>query len=316
MSKKVNSGILAMGRIEFTGGGLISGAEHSASVNLAVESLVRGGYKNVSAAYDPRTEMIEIGLLLPDAESVPHETDISDILEAGLASAHTPTGEPALRGDARVVSDLDYEFTIYRGVGPMGTLLHSRGGNWLNRVSEPLQCTSGWSVSGPNGDGMVTAGHCNGLNRFHQPGVPPYSMKYRKQVVGSSGDVEYHTTSHSELAEFYANSIIILDVNDVKRNTSSMMGMRVCSYGRASNVRNCDHVVDSTLASFSVDGTIIGNLVRTDNISNIEGDSGGGFSRSTTAWGVLSGVTHVDVHSYFTPVARVESLLGVMIKEK
>ena len=71
-------------------------------------------------------------------------------------------------------------------------------------------------------------------NRYHN------CMTFRDQEWGSGGDVEYYTTDHAELAEFYSDATTIKDVTSIK-TTSTMVGGTVCVYGRSSNVRTCNH---------------------------------------------------------------------------
>ena len=225
-----------------------------------------------------------------------------------------PSGEVLLQARAATVDPLDIDLTVIQGSGPLVTLQHSRGGNLL-RDDGIGECTSGWSVRGPNGDGILTAAHCSGLNQFVQPGVSLYSMVWRSQRRDFRGDVEYHTTSHWELAEFYANSTSIRDVTGI-RPTGSMVGNSVCVYGRFSNVRTCNHTVEAVGVSLVFDGSVLtGNLVRVSGATTIGGDSGGGWSWNNTAWGIHTGIDGSD-NAYFTPVQAAQSALGVTIMTK
>lgn len=163
-------------------------------------------------------------------------------------------------------------------------------------------------MSGPSGDGIITAAHCTGLNQFEEPGVAPYAMTFRKSVYGPSGDVEYHTTSHNELDDFYADSINIRDVVDI-RTTNTMVGSSVCVYGRASNVRTCNHIVEAV----GVVSSGIGNQVRVSGATTIGGDSGAGWSIYNTAFGTHRGIDGSD-NAYFIPVQAAQTALGVTIK--
>lgn len=218
-----------------------------------------------------------------------------------------------LSGDALEIGTSDLALKIVRGDGDIVEEQHSRGGNWL-RDDGVRECTSGWSVSRPNGDGIVTAAHCTGLNEFEQPGITPYGMTFRDQERGSGGDVEYHTTTHVEYAEFYSNATTIRNVNGI-RTTSSMDGNSVCVYGRSSNTRSCSHTVTAVgVTVIDDDGFTIGNLAQTDDITTIGGDSGGGWSFGNTAWGVHHGVSSDS--SLFTPVQETQSALSVTILTK
>ena len=185
--------------------------------------------------------------------------------------------------------------------------------NWL-RDDGVRECTSGWSESGLNGTGIITAGHCAGLNEFEQPGVTPYSMTFRDQEWGSGGDVEYYTTDHAELAEFYSDATTIRDVTSIK-TTSTMVGGTVCVYGRSSNVRTCNHRVEAVnVNTYDPDcPCTVGNLARTGSASTINGDSGGGWSKNYASWGVHKGVDAAG-KGYFTPVEEAENQLSVTIR--
>ncbi len=189
---------------------------------------------------------------------------------------------------------------------------HSRGGNWV--LDDGFrECTSGWPVFGPSGDGILTAAHCAGLNQFEEPGNTPYSMIWRAQHLGSQGDVEYHTTSHLEPAEFYANSSDIRNVTGW-RWTWAMQGAAVCRYGRSSNIRTCNHTVLSIGVSVNQNGTIVGNMVTANNHSGIGSDSGGGWSFGSTAWGIHSGSIFSGSTSVFTPIFEGMIAVGTSLK--
>ncbi|AOE49420.1 chymotrypsin family serine protease [Kangiella sediminilitoris] len=169
-------------------------------------------------------------------------------------------------------------------------------------------------MSGPNGDGIVTAAHCTGLNQFEESTSSIYGMTWRSEERGN-GDAEYHTTSHIEPAEFYATSASIRDVNSIKSTIFMFPGSSVCEYGRSSNTRTCNHDVIATgvTATFT-DGVTVKNLVRVTGDNSIGGDSGGGWSWNNKAWGVHSGSNGTT--SLFTPVQRVQKELNVTIKTK
>ena len=82
---------------------------------------------------------------------------------------------------------VELALTVLRGSGPFITLQHSRGGNWLLSDGE-YACTSGWSVEGDDGDGIITAGHCDDMDEFEEPDVDPYSVTHIAGVQGDDGD--------------------------------------------------------------------------------------------------------------------------------
>lgn len=298
-----------LGSISLVGGGRFSGEEQVARSEFAVRAIADLGIEYASGFYDPSRDVIRLQLQVPKgAEPDENEAMIADTKNYIVAQLRTSSGLDAL------VSVDDFEISVVESDEPMFEDQHCRGGNYL-RDDGIRECTSGWSVKGPDGDGIITAAHCTGLNQFEQPGVTPYSMSFKSQVYGTGGDVEYHTTSHGEYAEFYANAIVIRDVT-ATRSTQTMVGRTVCIYGRFSNVRSCDHEVTAINVAAS-NGTIITtNLAKTNHVTTTGGDSGGGWSWGTTAWGVHKGVRNSTSESFFTPIRQAESALGVTVKKK
>lgn len=304
-----SQGLLDPNNVVLTGGGMISMADHMRRAELAAEAMVELGHQNFITFFDFIDKVIRVEFQRPEGASQPSKLDLVGALQNRVRA------EQELQGRAATVDVLDLELTVITGSGPIFTSHHSRGGNQL--LDDGVdKCTSGWSVSGPNGDGIINAGHCTGLNEFEQPGVTPYSMTFRDQEWGAGGDVEYHTTVHAELAEFYADATSIRGVVAIKP-TNTMVGGNVCFYGRASNVRTCQHEVEEVGVSIFDPSCpcTIGNLARTDTSSSVDGDSGGGWSHDFTAWGVNSGKDQFG-KGYFTPVEEAQDALNVTIKLK
>ena len=173
---------------------------------------------------------------------------------------------------------------------------------------DDFSCTSGWAVEGPNGDGIVTAGHCSGLNKLLHAGFV-HDTVWRDQTR-DRGDSEYHTTSSPEVPEFSARDGEIRQVLSKKSTFWILPGQSICRYGRASDFRDCSHtVVAKNVTATFTDGVITGKLVMAQGDSAIGGDSGGGWSWGNKAWGVHSGSN--DTYSFFTPIGRVERELNV-----
>ena len=295
---------LSPGHILLKGGGAISMADHAQRAELAAAALLDMGYDNSLAFFDPMNNVIQLEVQLPENVKHPAELDVLVAVQNHIHSA-------GWQGPAAVVNANDLNITILEGFGPIVTLQHTRGGNWL-RDDGVRECTSGWSVSGPSGDGIITAGHCNGLNQFEEVGGLVYGMTYISGVFGSSGDVEYHTTTHVEYDDFYADATTIRDVSGIKA-TNSMVGGSVCVYGRSSNIRTCNHTVEAINVTVNANGTTVKKLVRASNVSTIGGDSGGGWSWNNTAWGIHHGIG--SNKSYFMPVQEAQTALGVTVKQ-
>jgi hypothetical protein len=304
-------GVLGPHNLALTGDGKISMADHVRRAELAAAALVDLGYQDAITLFDPTAQVIRIELQLPAGAAQPKIGDLVGAVQKRVRADRDQRGKARLLGRAATVAASDLDLTVLTGSGPIVTDDHSRGGNWL-RDDGVRECTSGWSVSGPNGNGIITAGHCSGLNQFEQPGVPLYGMTLRDQEWGVGGDVEYHTTSHEELPEFYASSTTIRAVTGI-RATNTMVGNAVCLYGRASNVRTCNHTVQAVGVTVTFSGVTVSNLARTNSTSSISGDSGGGWSFNNTAWGVNKGHDSLG-RGYFTPVQQAQSALNVTIR--
>lgn len=293
--------------VVFLEGGRLSLAEHRQRAEVAAAALAERGYRNFLTYFDPIRQVIQVEMKAPADAPVPGRAAVLDAVRERVWN------DLALGGEALVVRPADLDLSVLRGTGPIYTLEHSRGGNWV--LDDGFRkCTSGWSVNGSSGDGIITAAHCTGLNQFEEPGVAPYSMSFIRQHRGSGGDAEYHTTAHVELAEFYATATTIRDVTSV-RATNTMVGNSVCVYGRSSNSRSCAHVVEAVgvTVTFS-DGVTVSNLARASGDTTIGGDSGGGWSFNNAAWGVHSGSN--GSQSFFTPAQQAQSILSVTILTK
>jgi len=277
--EELDSTLLACGGdIVLEANGIFTMAQQRERAKLVALALQADGYTNFSthAAIDSGKVLVHIRLSEETEE--PKKEDVFNGMRS-LSSISVNFAANKLSGRAEVLESDDVDLILSWGATPLMEQQHSRGGNWLGDDGF-WECTSGWSVTGPNGDGIVTAGHCQGLNQFFQPGVAAYAIQWRREVYGLGGDVEYHTTVHKELPEFYANAIVRRDVTST-RSTGSMVGKSVCVYGRRSNRRECNHVVTTVggtvLVPLPDGGTkLIGNLVQVAGGGTLMGDSGGG----------------------------------------
>lgn len=285
--------------VHLIGHGIISRQEHAYRAELAADAMKAEGYRNFLTFFDARSGKIRIEMAVEEASPEPDHQKVFDLVQDRVWRDQT------LSGKALVATPADIDLRVVRKSGPIYTMEFSRGGLWL-RDGGVNECTSGWSVSGPNGNGIITAAHCTGLDTI---GISNHNLTFRDQERGN-GDVEYHTTDGVELAEFWAASNDLRDVKSTKQTIWMLPGNSVCVYGRSSNVRDCTHTIEATgvTATFT-DGVTVSKLVRASGDSTIGGDSGGGWSWSTKAWGVHAGSNGVD--SYFTPIRRAEIELNV-----
>lgn len=295
-------------KIILTGNGNITFHDNQKRAIALSNVLSNMKYKNIVTFFDPIKNVIQIEIKIPANEKAPKKENLILPLQKGLEVS-------SLKSNAKKLTEKDIELTIIRGDGAIVTEHYTRGGSLVldDGISE---CTMGWSVNGAFGYGVMTAGHCSGINQYqdHVDGNI-YSTVWRSQVYNLSGDVEYHSTSSTvsgEIDDFHADASTIRDTAAIQ-STSTMVGSSVCLYGRFSDVRTCNNVVTAINVTVTADGTTkVGNLARTNNTSSIPGDSGGGWSWNNTAWGVNHGIDSAG-NGYFTPVQVAESALGVTI---
>lgn len=288
--------------VSITGGGSISFQDNIRRAQVVAKGLRKAGYKRSLSFYDPSTDSIQLEVKVSKGAARPDPGEILRAVQEGLRGTE-------LSEHIRSITGKDLKIKTVYGEGEIMEFDHVRGGNWIQDDGF-RECTSGWSVSGPNGDGFITAAHCTGINGFEEAGGLVFSTTWRDQEFGS-GDVEYHTTGHIALDDFYATATEIRDVNDI-RSWWSMFGGTVCEYGRSSNTRTCNHTVNGLLVTVNYSIGTVNNLIRVTGDNSIGGDSGGGWSYNYTAWGVHSGSN--GSQSYFTPADLAESALGVTIK--
>lgn len=185
------------------------------------------------------------------------------------------------------------------------------------------ECTSGWSVRriSDGATGVVTAAHCEGIDRFVQTGVGAYSAPFlAPEHIGPWGEVEWHTTTHVELAEFYATSTSIRNVTAIEPYGDVMVDESVCVYGRDTDTRNCSLDVRFTrvLATFFWEGcncvVNADRLVEMDGRQVMAGDSGGGWSMNTRAYGITHGFSNAPGGGdIWSPASLFEQAIGVRV---
>ncbi|MFC3195787.1 S1 family peptidase [Marinicella sediminis] len=298
--------IQAPANVNLFGGGSYSMQEQQERAALLSKLLRANNHSNFLTYFDQQSGQIKLEMKTSRAAKAMSLTDLSDTLSAGFNGLDMDDNRLA---KSLSINDIDYEVII--GEGEIYDFDYARGGEWLTDDGGK-ECTSGWAVSGPNGNGIITAAHCTGLNGLdHHYTTSDPTMTFRSQERGN-GDVEYHTTSHSEVAEYYAREDEVRDVTGIKWTILMLPGQSVCEYGRSDNVRSCNHDVIATgVTTTFTDGVTVSNLVRVSGDDSIGGDSGGPWSWGTVAWGVHSGSNGST--SVFTPVQRAQSELNVTI---
>lgn len=159
------------------------------------------------------------------------------------------------------------------------------GGMWV-RDSGVNLCTSGWSVVNTSGTfGVTTAGHCPGINEINHPGHGIHSLNHMAQHRGAWGDVEWKTSFEAEPDNFYASASVIRDVGAIEARASISVNEVVCAYGRSSNDRDCTLEVQDASHACTDSGVTANRLVVMNGDTQIGGDSGGGWSVGSRAYG-------------------------------
>ncbi len=294
--------------VEITDGAQYSFQEQEGRAKYLSRLLRDSAYNNFLTYFDHTSGQIKLEMKTSDRSKALTVQSLQSLLSNKNATLETD--ENRAYGNISI-EDIDLE--VIEAPGEIYELEYARGGEWL-RDDGARECTSGWAVSGPNGNGIVTAAHCTGLNELeHSYSTVDVDMTWRSQERGN-GDAEYHTTSHTEVAEYFANESEqdIRDVTGIKLTFLMLPGQSVCEYGRSSNTRTCNHtVISNNVTATFTDGVTVSNLVRVTGDNSIGGDSGGPWSWGTIAWGVHSGSNGTT--SLFTPVQRVQSELNVTI---
>lgn len=257
-------------------------------------SIAARGYRNIATSFDEATGTLEAAVTrAPGLPATARE------LRAGLPAE--------LRAGTRLaVED-----------APVNADEHAFGGNWV-RDSGTRLCTSGFSVVNGSGvTGVTTAGHCTGIDEIEEPGVGVHALTHQAEHRGQWGDVEWKTSaSHIEPAQFYASATDLRQVNAVEPRASITVGEAICVYGRSSNSRNCSTTVFRTSVSCTVDGVFNDRLVAMNTAVTIGGDSGGGWSFGTRAYGSHKGRCTFDGASrnVFTVADLFDEALGVSVR--
>lgn len=227
-------------------------------------------------------------------------------------------GLPATARDVRAALPAELRAGTRLAVqdAPAGGDEHAFGGNWV-RDSGTRLCTSGFSVvNGAGVTGVTTAGHCTGIDQIEEPGVGVHALTHRAEHRGQWGDVEWKTSAHIEPAQFYASSTDVREVNSVEPRAAITVGEAICVYGRSSNSRNCSTNVHRTSVSCTVNGVFNNRLVAMDAAVTIGGDSGGGWTFGTRAYGSHKGRCSFDgaTRNVFSVADLYDEALGVTVR--
>ncbi|MEE9302548.1 MAG: hypothetical protein V3U84_02075 [Thiotrichaceae bacterium] len=242
-------------------------------------NLADQGYKHIVTSFDIREGVIEAVVTRTDDVVSPRSVFLDDV---------TITFE-----DEPVVVD------------------HAAYGGMTAASNGSLICTTGWPViysiyPGFTINGVSTAGHCSGINQVSHPGET-HNAYLMREYVGFWGDMEWHVSDEFVTANFYASENQIRPVQSIEPVGNIVVGEPICVYGRVSNHRDCSLRVKYT--SVVCGGK--SNLVLMNGRASTFGDSGGGWSWGTRAYG--SNVGTCAGNSIFTPVDLFDEGMGVRV---
>ncbi len=264
--------------------------------NLAVHKAVVGlGYDDVASSFN----ILERGAISVAVTAVPglpnRPEDIAEAIPEALRSRVTIT---------LVEEDVAVDFSVFGGMSAQD-----------DGVQE---CTTGWSVAdnGFGTTGVTTAGHCTGINQAFHPGHGAHPINFIREHRGQWGDVEFHTSGFAEPATFYSDADTIRNVLAVAAIASISVNESICAYGRKSNVRDCSLQVQDVSQACTNSGVFNDRLVMMDGVGVMtQGDSGGGWSFGTTAYGSDKGVCAPNFlnKSVFSAAAYYPNAVGVTV---
>jgi streptogrisin C len=259
------AGDVAGSNVVLRGGAARSYAELAARADEVYAAVADLWGETVATSLDEETGTVEVSLEVPKGLQ-----GRSDAQLRGLVP------ETARRPDVR----LGFSAT------PVYGLQHTYGGDLLSGPDG--SCTSGFSVSQNGTGGVLTAGHCpNDFDYYPSDGTSSYDTDWVDGHRGDYGDVQWHTTDHSEFAEFYSSSSGRRDVLDYIATWHT--GDYVCHYGRYGGY-DCSDVHDKKVSVTDEDGYHLKKLVEVEDDITVNGDSGGPWFLENNAGGIHSGV--------------------------
>ena len=168
---------------------------------------------------------------------------------------------------------------------------HTRGG------ADISTCTSGFVVRHPTTGtrGYITAGHCGDNQTYSEFGGVSYATTFIDEIRDADQDVQWHTTPHIELPEFYASSTTSARPLTSRRTRSQQsVGGYVCHRGKTTGY-SCGNIDSKTFAptyTNACPGTTCSSVwvrVSGDNLKCFPGDSGGPWFLVYSAYGIYKG---------------------------
>ncbi len=301
-------------RVRIVDGMRFSELDQEKRMDQIAEALERRGFQGVGAAMLPG-DIIQVSMLASDR--FPETPIPKNLAELRLDRDYLDPAAEKLLPDQMDKRGIYFAFTTQ----PIDVDEHARGGRQV--YSGTSQCTSGFSVEriSDSKNGIATAAHCTGMSNFNaESPEADFDLFHRGEHCGSHGDVEWKSSNHFELAEYWASPTDLRDVDS--RETWYSVNNVYCVFSRMTGTRTCDRVystsVSQTGSSGACNGVKAKRLVAMDEDNTVGGDSGGPWSYSTEAAGIHKGDKWIwfGTRNTFTKASRLDEALGVRIRTK
>lgn len=277
--------------------------------------LAEQGMEGIGSAMLPGDVIV---VSLPASEKFPETRRPDNAKEMKFDGSHVdPVAERLL---AKKIDPRGIYFVFTKQ--PIDVDLHARGGRRVSGSSG--SCTSGFSVEriSDSLNGIATAAHCTGVNTFDaESPEADFTLSHRGEHCSTHGDLEWKSSGHFELAEYWASPTDLRNVNS--RENWYSVNDTYCVYSRVSGTRTCDQVYSASVSQGSsspgiCNGGTAERLVAMDDTSAVPGDSGGPWSLSTEAAGIVKGTKWIwfGTRDTFSKTSRLDEALGVRVRIK
>jgi hypothetical protein len=219
---------------------------------------------------------------LPELQGTDTDVRTGDIVLTVFAPG--AAGEVAKRKGAALAREIGHPVRVHLIGAPLQQQ-HTRGGANLST------CTAGFVVANSAGTrGVTTAAHCGSTQTYFEFGGTSYPATFVAERYDADEDVQWHTTTHDEYPEFYADLTTTARVLTGRRlRSSTAVGNTACHRGKNSGY-SCGSVQSTTFQptyscnGFTCSATYIS--VAGPSLACEGGDSGGPWFNGQTAFGV------------------------------
>jgi hypothetical protein len=287
----------------------LSNEELQAEADAAHDALLEMGFGDIVSGFDLRNQEVQLDVIQrpgrPDLTGQALRDAIIGSMNRGAAARGTAGRAPAIT------------ITEYPPTTPGLVAEQTAHGGAQLRDGTANECTSAFAVNTASNEGVLTAAHCDGLDRivWHNTSgavLGTHSLAFVSEHAGVYGDFEYRRTGYA-VDDFWASTSALRDVSGTIANTSIDTKDTVCLYGRASARRDCGTVARTSIRATS-DYSTYGDLVEVTGVAAQRGDSGGPWSLGNTAWGIHSGRLTSNNNPFFSKIRNAEAVLGVRVQ--